>query len=72
MKKILLLTVLLAVLFAANAQVSENDRSMAMQLIQKNGAGVGLMPNDLDNSIVTGTYIIPGSEIRMVYLQQSL
>lgn len=71
MKKILLLSAILAAFFVSKAQVSENDRSIALQLIQKNMPGIGIVPNDLDNSIITGTYIIPGSAIRMVYLQQS-
>jgi hypothetical protein len=71
MKKLLLFLVILAGSFIARAQVSENDRNMAMQLVQKNSSGIGLLQNDLENSIITGTYITPGSTIRMVYLQQS-
>ncbi len=71
MKKLLLLSVILAGFFVSNAQVSESDRNIALQLVQKNSSGIGLVQNDLDNSIITGTYIIPGSAIRMVYLQQS-
>ena len=71
MRKSLLLTVLLVCTFITNAQVSDNDRNIALQLIQKNSSGIGLLPGDPGNSIITGTYIIPGSEIRMVYLQQS-
>ncbi len=71
MKKLLLLSAVFACVFVAKAQVSENDRNTALQLVQKNSSGIGLLQNDLDNSIITGTYIIPGSAIRMVYLQQS-
>src|SRR5258705_12519260 len=71
MKKFLLLSVILVFVLVAKAQLSENDRNIALQLVQKNSSGIGLLPNDLDNSIITGTYIIPGSAIRMVYLQQS-
>ena len=57
--------------FITKAQVSENDRNIAMQLVQKNSSVIGLSQLDLDNSIIAGTYIIAGSDIRMVYLQQS-
>ena len=71
MKKFLLLPLILVCSFITKAQVSEYDRNIAMQLVQKNSTGIGILPNDLDNSIITGTYIIPASAIRMVYLQQS-
>ena len=71
MKKLLLLSLSLVVFFVSKAQVSESDRNIALQLVQKNSSEIGLVQNDLDNSIISGTYIIPGSEIRMVYLQQS-
>ncbi len=71
MKKILIFSGLLAIAFYSKAQVSENDKIIATQLVQKNLQAAGLNFSDLDNSIVTGTYIIPGSDIRMVYLQQS-
>jgi hypothetical protein len=72
MKKFLLFLSLLVCVVVAKAQVNENDKNIALQLVQKNSSGIGLLQGDLDNSIITGTYIIPGSEIRMVYLQQSL
>ncbi|MBK7560385.1 MAG: M36 family metallopeptidase [Chitinophagaceae bacterium] len=72
MKKFLLFLSLLVCVIVAKAQVNENDKNIALQLVQKNSAGIGLLQNDLDNSIITGTYIVPGTEIRMVYLQQSL
>jgi len=71
MRKILLLSGAIIFSLFIHAQVSESDRNTALQLVQKNSAAIGLASNDLDNSIVTGTYIIPGSDIRMVYLQQS-
>ncbi len=71
MKKFLLLSVILVCSFVTKAQVSNNDRNIALQLVQKNSSVIGITQQDIDNSIITGTYIIPGSEIRMVYLQQS-
>jgi hypothetical protein len=71
MKKYLLLSVILICSFTIKAQVSNNDRNIALQLVQKNSPVIGINQQDVDNSIITGTYIIPGSAIRMVYLQQS-
>jgi hypothetical protein len=71
MKKLLLLSLTVICSFMTKAQVSENDRNIALQLVQKNSSVLGITQQDIDNSIITGTYIIPGSEIRMVYLQQS-
>ena len=71
MKKTLLLLFALPGFLFSEAQVSNEDRSLALQLIQKNSSGIGILQSDLDNSFVAGTYNIPGSDIRMVYLQQS-
>ncbi|HWR33094.1 MAG TPA: M36 family metallopeptidase [Chitinophagaceae bacterium] len=71
MKKILLLLSVLSGYLFTEAQISNEERNIALQLVQKNSSGIGLLQNDLDNSIITGTYIISGSDIRMVYLQQS-
>lgn len=71
MKKFLLLSLIVVCSFVTKAQVSENDRNIALQLVQNNNSEIGVTQQDIDNSIITGTYIIPGSDIRMVYLQQS-
>ncbi|MEO5893989.1 MAG: M36 family metallopeptidase [Ferruginibacter sp.] len=71
MKKLLLFSLLINVTFCTYAQVSDNATGIANKLLQKNIAAAGLKPADLGNSIVTGTYLVPGSNIRMVYLQQT-
>jgi hypothetical protein len=71
MRKFLLFLHAITVSVVSMSQVGETDRNTARQLVQKNSETIGLNTNDLDNSIITGTYIIPGSDIRMVYLQQS-
>src|SRR5688572_10491085 len=57
--------------FSVNAQVNDSEKTIATQLLQKNSQIIKLTQQELDNSLVSNTYIIPGSEIRMVYLQQS-
>ena len=61
----------LACFFSANAQVSNIEKNMALELAKKNTAVIGLSQSDLNNSIVANTYIIPETNIRMLYLQQS-
>lgn len=70
MKKLLLLTGLLVSALLSQAQLSENEKSIALQLVQKNSVAIGLTPTDVKDGIITGTYVIPGTNIRMVYLQQ--
>lgn len=62
---------LLAFVFSAQAQVSESDKNLAMALVEKNKSAIGLLQTDIANSMVANTYIIPGTNIRMLYLQQS-
>jgi len=71
MRKNLLLAFFLFTASAVFAQVAESDRAVATDLVRKNSSVIGLTGNDIDNSIITGTYIVPGSDVRMVYLQQS-
>lgn len=61
----------MALAIAGRTQVNESDRAIALQLVEKNAAAIGLQPADIGNSLIAGSYIIPGSDIRMVYLQQS-
>ena len=71
MKKTLLFSVLLVFAFSIKAQVSEAEKNTATQLLKKNSSVAGLKAEDLSNSIIAGTYMVPGSDIRMVYLQQT-
>ena len=70
LKKLFLSAFFLAPL-VISAQVSDADKSRALDLVTKNKQSIGLADPDIAQSLVTGTYIIPGSDIRMVYLQQS-
>lgn len=71
MRKFLLFFLMLAFIFSANAQISDSETKLAMNLAGNNKSVIGLSQNDLDNSIVANTYVIPGTNIRMLYLQQS-
>ncbi|MFN8289735.1 MAG: M36 family metallopeptidase [Chitinophagaceae bacterium] len=71
MMKIFFIAAMMFSALVAGAQVSDPERSLAVGLVEKNSAAIGLQQTDIDNSIVSSTYIIPGSDIRMVYLQQS-
>ena len=44
--------------------------SIAMQLVQQNSVALGLSAEDIANSVVSSSYIVTGTSIRMVYLQQ--
>ena len=71
MLKNLLFTFLLAIsLTAGFAQVSDAGRAEALQLIQSNSAALGLSGQELDNSVISSSYIVPGSDVRIVHLQQ--
>lgn len=72
MKKLVLLIAIAAFTFSAlHAQVSEAERNTALQLVNQNRTAIGLSADDVANSIVVNTYMITGTDIRMVYLQQS-
>ncbi len=71
MKKLMTFFLMLACFFSANAQVSDIEKNMALELAKKSSAVIGLSQSDIDNSIVANTYIIPATNIRMLYLQQS-
>ena len=69
MKKIYLIF-LLALTFTAKAQLSNTDKDIALNLVENNRLAIGLSQSDIANSAVAGTYLIEGTSIRMVYLQQ--
>ena len=70
MKKSMLFLLLIACFAVVKAQVSEADKIIALDLVKKNKTVTGLSQHDIDNSIVTNSYVIPGTDIRMLYLQQ--
>jgi hypothetical protein len=60
---------LLFVLFTGNIVFAQSN-AVALELVRQNSAALGLSSNDIDNSTVTSSYVITGTNIRMVYLQQ--
>ena len=71
MKILLIISTLLIFSSELAAQSPENERQTALQLIQQQAASIGLSQAELKNSVVTNSYIIPSTNIRMVYLQQT-
>ena len=71
MKKILTITTLLLLSYFGIAQSPDNEKQAAQLLVQQNAQSLGLSQNDIQNSVVRESYIIPSSNIRMVYLQQT-
>ncbi|MBL7703220.1 MAG: M36 family metallopeptidase [Ferruginibacter sp.] len=71
MKNFLTFTALLFFSFWAVAQSPENERQAGLQLVQQQSAAIGLSQADIQNAVVVNSYIIPSSNIRMVYLQQT-
>ena len=71
MKKLLTFSALLFFSFGVAAQLPESERQTALQLVQQQAASMGLSQADIQNSVVTNSYIIPSSNIRMVCLQQT-
>jgi uncharacterized repeat protein (TIGR01451 family) len=70
MRKILLLLTAFISFLSATAQLSESDIAAAKEVVNKNSAAIGLTAADLNNIIVSSTYVSPEG-IRMVYLYQS-
>jgi hypothetical protein len=71
MKKNLTLFALLLFSVWAIAQAPENERQAGLQLVKQHAASIGLSQADVQNSMVSNSYMIPSSNIRMVYLQQT-
>ncbi len=71
MKKLLIISSFLLLAFYGKSQVSANEKNAATLLLKQNTSQTGLKPEELENSIITSSYLVPGSDIRMVYLQQS-
>jgi extracellular elastinolytic metalloproteinase len=70
MRKFLLSLFLTISIFSADAQLTEAEVAKAKDLVNKNSAAIGLSAGDLQNLIVSSTYVsVEG--IRMVYLYQS-
>lgn len=71
MRKVLLLSGLLICAFTSFAQVDNRAKNAALQLVRQNAASIKLPSQDLNDVIVSSTYQITGTDVIMVYLQQS-
>jgi hypothetical protein len=71
MKKIVLALALLLTGYWSIAQAPETEQQIGARLVQQNAAAIGFKSDEVGNSVVTESYTIPGSNIRMVYLQQT-
>lgn len=71
MRKFLFLTGLLICALTGFAQVSEQAKNAALQLVRQNRAAIGLPTSDPNDVIVSSTYLVTGTDITMVYLQQA-
>jgi hypothetical protein len=64
-------SVLFLSFFAVTAFTQTAEENIALDLVRNNSAALGLNANDIDNSTISSTYVIDGTNIRMVYLQQT-
>jgi subtilisin-like proprotein convertase family protein len=72
MRKFLLLTVLLFSAFISKAQlVDEKDKAISEQLVRANKDVLGLSADEASNLMVHTAYQIPGTDMRMAYMQQT-
>lgn len=69
MKKLFTFFLLTVIAITTHAQNMETD--IAIDLVKRNKAHIGLTDNDIANASVSSTYEIAGTNIRMVYLQQT-
>ncbi len=60
---------LLIVVLISQATLAQSN-AVAMELVRQNSTALGLSANDIDNSAISSSYVITGTHIRMVYLQQ--
>lgn len=70
MRKFLLLLVASFALLTIKAQVNSEEEALARQLISKNASAIGLSADDLNNSIISSSYL-SSDGIRHTYLYQS-
>ena len=71
MRKTLLLLITVLCSFASMAQTSDADKNAALQLVSANRADIGLSADDLNNLMVSSSYMDKTSGIRYVYLLQT-
>lgn len=69
MRNCLFITAMLIITLNCFSQTS--DIEAARQLVQQNKAALNLTDNDISNSSISSSYLVSGSTVRMVYLQQT-
>lgn len=68
--RVLFLSVLLLNI-TTYAQITEQEKTIAFDLVRANLEKIKFTSEDLNNSEVSSTYFTPASQLRMVYLQQT-
>ncbi|MER3498821.1 MAG: hypothetical protein C4308_09415 [Chitinophagaceae bacterium] len=72
MKKIcLLLVISFLTSVCLQAQVSESEKNIALQLVEKNRESIGLSADEMNHIAVSSTYLNGSTGVRLVYLQQT-
>ena len=71
MRKILLLLVAVLSIFTGIAQTNDAEKNAALQLVSVNRSSIGLSADDLNNLMVSSSYLDKTTGIRYVYLQQT-
>ena len=71
MKKFLLVFSFLFSTIVSFAQISTVEKQIAIDLIKQNQIQLGLTDFDVENTVISSTYLNNASGIRMVYLNQT-
>lgn len=71
MKKILFFIMALCCVLSINAQSFDAEKSAALQLVKANQSALGLSADDVNNVMVSASYVDKNSGTRYVYLQQT-
>lgn len=70
MRKLVLSLLTVITCFTVSAQLADRNMADAMDLVRKQHAKIGLTQTDINNTIISDTYV-SAEGIRMIYLQQS-
>ena len=71
MRKVILLITAFFCVYISNAQVSDADKNAALLLVSANRTSIGIIADDLNNLMVSSSYLDNNTGIRYVYLQQA-
>jgi Fungalysin metallopeptidase (M36)/Secretion system C-terminal sorting domain/Fibronectin type III domain/Bacterial pre-peptidase C-terminal domain len=72
MKSLLFTACFFLIAISSIGQVSEKERQAANQFLKQKGVSIGLKADEVSNSKVNDAYTIPGSDVHMIYLQQTI